>query len=237
MKKIRFTGLRRFFKGRGFAVALVLSISAVGIATFAAYNGAINKLGESGENPGFTEPAEPAENIKADVPIGGGTGGEDDQYVLETLPPEEVTEVNNFVKPKEPKLLPADGEVINPFSNGELVKSNTLGVWRTHDGADIAAALGTEVKAMQKGTVTEVFSHAMWGVCVTIDHGDGVLSSYMGLDKSVKVTVGQEVSAGDVVGLVGNTAEAECADPPHLHFGVKKNGSWIDPISYIDGGV
>jgi len=229
MKKIRFAGVRRFFKGRGFAVALVLSISAVGIATYIAYNGAIEKISD---NTGFDETVQPVDGTQADVPIDDGA-----DYVIETLPPEEVTEVNNFVKPKEPKLLPVTGEITNPFSNGELVKSNTLGVWRTHDGIDIGAALGTEVKAMQKGVVSEVFSHAMWGVCITVDHGDGVVSSYMGLDKNVKVTAGDEVSAGDVLGAVGNTAEAECADPPHLHFAVKKNGEWVDPIAYIDGSV
>jgi murein DD-endopeptidase MepM/ murein hydrolase activator NlpD len=100
---------------------------------------------------------------------------------------------------------------------------------------DIAAPVGTEVKAMQRGTVSEVYSNAMWGICVTIDHGDGILSSYMSLDKNVKVQEGQQVEAGDVIGLVGNTAEAEIACPPALHFAVRKDDRWICPIAYIEG--
>ncbi|MCL2634369.1 MAG: M23 family metallopeptidase [Oscillospiraceae bacterium] len=233
MKKIKFGGVRRFFKGRGFAVALVLSISAVGASTYIAYNSAIDKLNIS-DDSSFTEDAAAVENPVDGIPIDVQDG--DSVYVLETIPPaaDDVEEVNNFVKPQEPKFMPVEGEITNPFSKGELVKSNTLGVWRTHDGVDIGAPLGTEVKAMQKGIVSEVFAHPMWGITVTIDHGNGVLSSYMGLDKSVKTSVGAEVMAGDVIGLVGNTAEAECADPPHLHFAVRKNDAWVCPIEYIE---
>ncbi|MCL2035841.1 MAG: M23 family metallopeptidase [Oscillospiraceae bacterium] len=235
MKKIRFSGIRKAFKGRGFAAALVLSISAVGISSYFAYNGAVSRLSQ-GDEPDFTQDAAAAENPQTGVP-------RDEQTLAPIQPvlePVETTndpdseEANRFIRPETPKIMPLAGEIINPFSNGELVKSNTLGVWRTHDAVDIAAPLGSEVRAMQKGTVSEVYSNAMWGICVTIDHGDGVSSVYMGLDKNVKVTEGNAVEAGDVIALVGNTAEAEIADPPHLHFAVKKGDAWVDPIAYIE---
>jgi murein DD-endopeptidase MepM/ murein hydrolase activator NlpD len=243
MKKVKFVKLRKFIKGRGFAAALVLSITAVGTSAYFAYNGAVNRLSES-TDPDFTQDAAAVGNPHGNVP----RDEEQTQYALEPIDPPtsdtpaepadpDAEEANNFVRPDSPKLMPVEGEVINPFSNGELVKSNTLGVWRTHDAVDIAAPLGTEVKAIQRGTVSEVYSNAMWGICITIDHGDGILSSYMGLDKDVKVEQGHEVQAGDVIGLVGNTAEAEIADPVSLHLAVRINDTWVDPIAYIDGRI
>ena len=52
--------------------------------------------------------------------------------------------------------MPIENEVIWEYSNGELVKSETLGVWKTHDGMDIAASVGTDVKAACTGKVKEI---------------------------------------------------------------------------------
>ena len=236
MKEVKFVKLRKFIKGKGFAAALVLSITAVGVSAYFAYNGAVSRLSEGGDNPDFNQNVVGVENPQSGVPRDDENTPSRTEYALEQIPPDEQ-EANQFVRPQSPKLMPVEGNITNPFSNGELVKSNTLGVWRTHDAVDIAAALGAEVKAMQKGTVSEVYSNAMWGICITIDHGDGVVSSYMGLDKDVKVEAGNPVEAGDVIALVGNTAEAEIADPPHLHFAVKRNDVWVDPIAYIEGNL
>lgn len=133
----------------------------------------------------------------------------------------------------QPNVMPVNGDIINPFSNGELVKDETLGVWRTHDGVDIKADVGTPVKAMNKGTVVEVKEDALWGNCITIDHGSGVTGYYYSLSKAMNVVEGDKVNAGQVIGSVGDTAECEAAELSHLHFGLKKNGSWIDPIEFI----
>jgi murein DD-endopeptidase MepM/ murein hydrolase activator NlpD len=244
MKKVRFSGIRKFFKGRGFATALVLSITAVGVSAYVAYNSAITRLSENGGDQDFNREAAAAENPQEGIPRESAEEAARIQTEVQTeqvfapIQPHDtmpVEEANHFIRPETPKIMPVEGEIITPFSNGELVRSNTLGVWRTHDAVDIGAALGTEVRAMQRGTVSEIYVNTMWGVCITIDHGDGVLSSYMGLDKDVKVIEGQEVEAGDVIGLVGDTAEAEIADPPALHFAVRKNDAWVDPIAYIEG--
>ena len=136
---------------------------------------------------------------------------------------------------KSPKTSPiAEFTVINPYSNGELVKSETLGVWKTHDGADLAADAGTAVSAMMKGTVTEVTNDPLWGICVVIDHGDGIVGHYRGLAENVSVKVGQEVSMGEIIGQVGNTADVECKLAPHLHFAVTVAGAWTDPLKFLE---
>lgn len=239
MKKVKFGDVRRALQGKGFVIALGLSVAAVGVSTYIAYNQAVNRIGGLPDADDFLPPIfnndSPVNRPQTNVP--------DVELVppdIEFVAPDEnesdfitepVEETNNPIRSRAPVIMPVEGEIGNHFSNGELVKSRTLGVWKTHDGIDIVAPLGTEVKAMTNGTVSEVYSDPLWGVCVTIDHGDGILGCYFGLDKNVTVSVGQEVSSGDVIGAVGNTAEIEIAEGPHLHFGVRKNGDWIDPLS------
>jgi len=133
----------------------------------------------------------------------------------------------------QPNVMPVNGEILNPFSNGELVKSETLGVWKTHDGVDIKADVGSQVKAMNKGKVTRIWEDALWGNCITIDHGSGIIGHYYSLSKAMNVSEGDEVNAGEVIGAVGDTAECEAAELSHLHFALKKSGEWIDPLEYI----
>ena len=134
---------------------------------------------------------------------------------------------------EQAKMYPVQGEVINEYSWGELVKT-TGGVWRTHDGIDIAAQEGEAVKAMTSGSVTDIYSDTLWGNCVVVDHGDTLTGYYYGLSPDIKVTVGESVSAGTVIGTVGNTADIESDMDSHLHFALKYEGMWIDPVSYIE---
>lgn len=133
-------------------------------------------------------------------------------------------------------IFPIDsGSVVNPFSNGELVKSATTGAWQTHNGIDISGDIGTEVKAIYSGTVTEVTNEALWGICVTIDHGNGITARYCGLSQDVSVEAGSEVKGGTVIGTIGNTCEIECEDEPHMHFEIIRNGGYSNPIDVING--
>lgn len=227
MKKARFSnGLQ----GKGFAAALVLSIAAVGLSTYAAYNSAIDKLSasetqaesESDDNVFLFEEAEAVGANQTNVPKETTTAEPDSES-------EEAA-----ILFSNPKAMPVTGEVINPYSNGELVKSETLGVWKTHDGADIAAEQGAAVSSCMKGKVTEINNDPLWGVCVVIDHGDGVFGHYYGLAQTLNVKVGQEVKMGEIIGQVGDTAEIECKLDSHLHFGIVKDGAWIDPIEFVN---
>ncbi len=239
MRKAKFTN---GVQGKGFAAALVLSLCAVGLSTYAAYSGASRSIESAREDMSrddgvfiFTEPAATVNAERTDIPK-----EPDAQIADETssaaVPADIIAggeETGLFFKPA--KTMPiADAKVINPYSGGELVKSETLGVWKTHDGADLAAPLGTAVSSMMKGTVTEVKNDPLWGVCVVIDHGDNVIGHYCGLDGNVAVKAGQEVSMGELIGQVGTTADAECKLEPHLHFGVTVGGAWTDPIKFVE---
>jgi murein DD-endopeptidase MepM/ murein hydrolase activator NlpD len=268
MKKITFGSVRRFLKGKGFALALLLSVGAVGIATYVAYDQAISKIITPASYPTVTErvaetvaddpndfapvqndqtgvpkqtespeivnkPAETTAPDAADaaVTVTNEQNAQDENPAGQTA---DADEANSFFG-KPAKVMPVTGEVTVPFSNGELIKSQTLGVWKTHDGADIAAAAGTPVLAVTDGTVADVYTDALWGVCVMIDHGDGLTSYYFNLDVNLPVAKDQQVKSGDAIGAVGQTAEIEIAEPAHLHFAMKQDGVWIDPIQFVNG--
>ena len=97
---------------------------------------------------------------------------------------------------------------------------------RAHLGIDYAAPTGTPVWAASAGTITQRAMSGGAGNVVTIRHDGGIDTVYMHLSKFADVKVGQKVAAKTVIGYVGTTG---LSTGPHLHFGVKQNGSYIDP--------
>lgn len=132
------------------------------------------------------------------------------------------------------RRYPAEGDLMQPYSGGELVKSPTTGVWQTHNGMDIAAALGDAVYPVEAGIVCAVKDDALWGICVTIDHRNGYFSRYCGLNAGLNVSEGDEVTITDAIGAVGDTADVESAMESHLHFEVLQGEHYIDPVAYIE---
>lgn len=139
-------------------------------------------------------------------------------------------------QPVAPRLVvaPLVGEEVAAFSVDELTYNETLGDWRTHDGIDIAAEVGTQVIAACSGVVTAVRDDDMMGTLVTIAHDDGYETTYANLRSSPGVGEGQYVSAGEVIGAVGSSSIAEFSMPAHLHFSVSKDGVPCDPKEFLN---
>lgn len=97
---------------------------------------------------------------------------------------------------------------------------------RAHLGVDYAAPVGTPVWAAASGTVTHCSAAGGAGNLVMIRHESGIETAYMHLSKFAHIKVGQKIEAKTVIGYVGTTG---LSTGPHLHFGVKKNGEFIDP--------
>lgn len=218
-------------------ITAAASMAVMAGAGIIAYNKASHTIGESFElnipDTSVTEQADAKqEGIKKP------SADNDESSETDIVPKEEdsgkqdgKTDENLNV---QPNIMPVNGKIINAFSGGELVKSDTLGVWKTHDGVDIKADKGTAVKSMNHGTVTKVWEDTLWGYSVTIDHGNGIVGHYHSLTSAVAVAEGDEVNSGDIIGYVGETAAVESTLGAHLHFAIKKNGEWIDPIGYIN---
>jgi murein DD-endopeptidase MepM/ murein hydrolase activator NlpD len=115
---------------------------------------------------------------------------------------------------------PASGQITSPYGT----RSGTF-----HSGIDIAAPLGTSIRAALAGTVTFVGWQGAYGNMIDIDHGNGVSTRYAHNSANL-VTVGQEVNAGDIIARVGNTGRST---GPHVHFEVRINGQARNPLNYL----
>ncbi len=121
---------------------------------------------------------------------------------------------------------PSSGTISSGFGSRE---SPTEGASSYHKGIDIAAPTGSKVIAAAGGKVVIATYSASAGNYIMISHGSGTYTVYMHMS-SLNVSEGDEVSQGDTIGAVGSTGYST---GPHLHFGIRKNGSYVDPESYL----
>lgn len=123
----------------------------------------------------------------------------------------------------------ATGTFIVP-ANGRLT-SGFGGRWgRFHYGVDIANSVGTSVLASDGGVVVTANSNGgTYGKYINIDHQNGHVTRYAHLSQ-IEVEVGEVVSQGQIIGLMGNTGRST---GPHLHFEVLVHGENKDPQNYI----
>ena len=100
---------------------------------------------------------------------------------------------------------------------------------RPHSGMDIAAPTGTPVRAVADGIVSGAGEYFFNGRSVFVDHGQGLLTYYLHLDR-IDVEPGQVVTQGTVVGTVGETGRVT---GPHLHLSVRLNETNVDPALFL----
>jgi murein DD-endopeptidase MepM/ murein hydrolase activator NlpD len=99
---------------------------------------------------------------------------------------------------------------------------------RKHEGIDIGVPTGRHIGAAAPGTVTYAGWMSGYGNATIISHGR--LSTLYGHQSKIKVHVGQRVTRGQLIGLVGSTGHST---GPHLHFEVRVNGVAKNPLSYL----
>ncbi|MBR5515008.1 MAG: M23 family metallopeptidase [Clostridia bacterium] len=152
----------------------------------------------------------------------------------DTTPPEDTT----ASLPSE-FCLPVTGHISKGYSIDAPVFSLTMNDYRTHSGIDLQAELGTNVAAFAEGTVTNIYNDPFMGVCVEITHSGSLVSKYMNLSEELGegIEVGAQVTCGQSIGKVGNTAAMEASDESHLHFEVFRENATIDPMEFLDVDV
>ena len=115
--------------------------------------------------------------------------------------------------------------ITSPFGYRD---SPTAGASTYHQGVDLDTGTGWSVVATRAGTAYTAYGSAA-GNYVTIDHHDGFKSIYMHLN-GFAVSNGTNVSAGQLIGYTGNTG---VSTGDHLHFGISKNGVYVNPCLYV----
>ncbi len=120
-------------------------------------------------------------------------------------------------------VQPVSGVITSRYGVSSRIRKST------HTGLDIAASTGTPIKVIADGTVTCASYQGSYGKLVKIDHGNG-LETWYGHTSKMYVSVGQKVTAGDVIALVGSTGNST---GPHLHLEIRINGEHVNPQNYL----
>lgn len=107
----------------------------------------------------------------------------------------------------------------------------TAGASTNHKGIDIGASYGASIVAAASGRVTTAAYSSSAGNYIVISHGNSLSTVYMHCS-ALYVSAGQTVSAGQAIAAVGSTGYST---GNHLHFGVIKNGSYVNPTAYVGG--
>lgn len=125
---------------------------------------------------------------------------------------------------------PASGPITSPYG---MRFHPVLHYWKLHDGMDFGAGCGTPIRAARSGRVAERYYNAGYGNRLIVDHGSIGGSYYTtAYNHAIRytVSVGEHVSAGEVIGYVGTTGYSTGC---HLHFMVWQNGSLINPARVV----
>lgn len=119
--------------------------------------------------------------------------------------------------------VPVSGTISSRYGVSSRIRKST------HTGLDIAASSGTPIKVVADGTITGASYNGSYGNLVKVDHGNGVETWYAHTSK-MYVSVGQKVTAGEVIAAVGSTGNSTGA---HLHLEIRINGNHVNPQQYL----
>ena len=205
--------------GKGYYIALILCAAAIGITSYV-----INR----NTQPDNLE----QEVLEASAPLDA------DVAAIATQPtvPAPTADSGETQAP-QPRTLttasPVAGQEVFGYAMEALSYNQTTRDWRTHNGVDIAAEAGTEVMAAADGEVYTTYEDESLGHTVVIRHEGGYTTHYSSLDADIRVSAGDVVKLGDVIGTVGSTALVETVLGPHVHFSVTYQDAPVDPAEFL----
>ncbi len=125
-----------------------------------------------------------------------------------------------------PAVFPTKGWITSKFG---YRKSPFTELKEFHEGLDISNREGTPVIAPANGVISATGYNRLIGNFVMIDHGYGIVTSYLHLNK-ILVKRDQTVKRGALIAQIGSTGRST---GPHLHYAVRLNGAFVDPEKYI----
>jgi murein DD-endopeptidase MepM/ murein hydrolase activator NlpD len=139
----------------------------------------------------------------------------------------------------EPVITTPEGmmmplETVSIVHDYGFYHNKTLNNYYEHKGVDFTAEVGTQVLAADDGVVESIYKDdVLAGTEITVNHGDGVKTTYRFVSVNENLTVGAEVKRGDVIATVAEATGEEYKDGAHLHFEIKKDGKTVDPATYL----
>ena len=207
--------IKQFFKEKGlylFCLAMVFAATAAGILALRSIVGNVADL---------TRIRKPAD----DVPKPTQTPAAAEKPAATAAPEAAQAPAADTPPAARPGIWDAKPQAA--FSGNELVYSETLGDWRTHNGADYAAPAGESVYPAKAGKVTSVTEDALWGNVVEVEDANGITWRYCGLTAPA-VKAGDSVTTTATLGKAG-AIPAETSGENHLHLECIKDGAYLDP--------
>lgn len=228
MKKIN-------FKSKGFVTlvaCLCLSAGAVGMVALTQNNNRNNTPTTTA-----TEVRAAVTGVKGTTKPVTTTAAPQSTASASTTVPQTTTpstmEARENNKPYESYFMyPLSEAVAKAYSAGELVYSETMGDYRSHDGIDFDGKEGDTVKAIADGIVLSVTKDELWGTSIQMDHGHNMIVTYSGF-KTTALAKGQILTQGDPMGTLGGIP-IESADGSHLHLEVQIDGKCVHPMEAMN---
>lgn len=196
------------------------------------------------EQQSSTQTEVPNEEVPANETTETNTEVVEEIKQLETtVTPDEPDTVTDTNAPTEDEVAetkkeitfakPTEGEIICEYAKDNLIYSETLKEWITHTAIDIKADKTSVIKSAADGVVKSIVNDPRYGLTVVITHDGGYETVYSNLLTAEFVVEGEEVTQGQTIGTVGNTASFESSMECHLHFELLKDGEYLDPAIYL----
>lgn len=167
--------------------------------------------------------------------FGSNSGGPDDSYKLTVESEEDENRIEEELKRLEISInrenLPMIWAHLGKINNEFGFRRNPFGgrTYEFHAGMDIDGEKGDSVIAPGGGTIIKAGWEGGYGNLIEIDHGGGLTTRYGHLSK-VEVAVGDTVTRGQLIGLIGSTGRST---GPHLHYELRLNDKTINPRRFL----
>ena len=199
------------------AIIILLSFSVILAVTVAT-----NRNNKKGED---TLPAPESSDTLTESPSENTPGNDSEPTVNDTVP--------------ELALPVSVGVLSKRHSVDTQVFSPTLNEYRVHLGVDISTEASAPVLAVADGKVAQIWEDPMMGWCLAVEHTGDAVSVYKNLAAELAegIEAGAQITAGQLLGHVGDTAMIEIAEEPHLHLELTVGGLQVDPMDYFSEAV
>ncbi len=234
---MKIVGLKNRLKGSGAYVALAVCMIGIGACGWLTVGKRLSAdkpaSGQvyshiSGDTPSYNDTVDVGLTVSDVIPNNqsDNTPSESENTSSEAVSSETQNTVADYF------VLPLTGEILKPFSLKEMQYSKTFADWRLHNALDIAGEDGATIRSAGDGMVADAYDDAQFGRVVKIDHGNGVITVYCGLN-SVYVKKGEAVGINQDIGTLG-AIPCESSDDIHLHFAVIRDGEYVSPLEIVN---